>query len=263
MKQRIIALFVMLASVTLMMLMPVGAQGPIDDAQRTITAATAIAQQRQWSAKATAQAVEWEAQSNATATAMALAVEVQTTQQSIQATAQAAEWQASQNATATSMAQEISAEATSQAHQMNLDVTRTIEAIYADSLRTAEAQTVLSTAEAHAFQLESGQKRTSAGLWLLALSGLAGLVILIFLMWVRARDMPPVSLKSPVMAPATATPAGSVTLDLVATVLDDGNGNGGDEKRTPDAASIRMVENPEISAKIEKFFYGGGESNDD
>ncbi len=250
--------FLVLVAVTLLLLSPAGAQGPIDDAQRTITAATAVAQQRQWSVRATAQAVEWEAQSNATATSMALAVEVQTTQQSIQATGQAAEWQASQNATATSMAQEISADATAQAHQMNLDVTRTIEAIYADSLKTVQAQSVQTTAEAHAFQLEAGQKRTSAGLWLLALSGIAGIIVLVFLMWIKARDMPPVTTQS-AMTPAAATPSGSMTLDIVPTVIEGGNKN---QKRSPDAENIRMIDlDSEQSAKIENWFYGGEDDN--
>ncbi|MBN1887111.1 MAG: hypothetical protein JW850_03945 [Thermoflexales bacterium] len=237
-----------LALVTLggALVVPAGAQGgPVGGALATLAAATAAAdqwQQAQRQAQATRTAASYRATVSAAATSAALQA---------QATQAALDDLARQRAGA--------ATATAGAYQ----ATATAAVVQAGATSTAQAQDARATAAAYSLAYQQSKEQAALGRKLLylaaglALAGCAYVVMTWALATARRLDPRPAG-RAFDPGPVRWEPAGAggVVVDVTPSNLP---ALPGPSVRMP--GQVRIVNDPDLSAKIEKWFYGGGDGS--
>lgn len=223
---------------------PARAQSPVGGALATLAAATARADQLQQAhraAEATRQAESYQATVQAAATRTA--VEAQCTRWAVDATAT---WQ-TMDVHATQAAMDAAARqraadamATAQANSMLVAATS-----------TAQAQDAQATATVYALVYQQSRDQADLGRILLYIAAALALGGLAWVILALARAAARRVSKSP----ATWTPgAGGVVVDVTPVPA-----LSGPTVRMPDG--VRIVNDPNISARIEEWFYGGEHGN--
>ncbi len=214
--------------------LPAGAQDPVVSAAATIQAATDQAR----AAMATRAAVE------------------------VEATSQALDDLASQRAaaaTSTAQAQSAAATVTAGAYQ----TTATGAAVQAGATATSQAQDAAATSTAYSLAYQQSKEQADLGrnlLYLAAALALGGCAYVV-MTWARAaarRLDPSPAGRAFDPGPVRWEPAGAggVVVDVTPSNLP---ALPGPSVRMPD--QVRIVNDPDLSAKIEKWFYGGSDAN--